>query len=327
MGLDLLGLKSLSSNLRRTIIHRIINIHQGFIGVRSKRDKKFIAYFQVVNTSNILHYQTLSAHIGATSAEWVVLIHGAGGSINTWKKQIDDLQMHFNLLLVDLPGHGMSALNSVKEKVYTFDYIGRKVWEVIDHLKLERVHLTSISIGTIVAQQMLIMRPNRVLSMVMGGAVTRLNIPVKLVASMGLFLSKFIGYPNFYRLMARMVLPKNNHKKSRDIFIRESRKLTDEEFKKWTAMYGDYLDKTLKTFQKYVAEIPLYLVMGEQDHFFLREARKFVAKKTNAKLEVIKQCGHVVSLERASEFNKASINFMLNVTRDTRAKLTKRFKN
>jgi len=262
----------------------------------------------------------------SNSAEWVVLIHGAGGSIHTWKKQIDDLQAHFNLLLVDLPGHGMSALKNIKEKVYTFDFIGRKVWEVIDHLKLERVHLTSISIGTIVAQQMLILQPQRVISMVMGGAITRLNIPVKLITSMGLFLSKFIGYPNFYRLMARLVLPKGNHKKSRDIFIRESKKLSDEEFAKWTAMYGDYLDKTLKVFQKYVAEIPLYLVMGEQDHFFLREARKFVAKKTNAQLEIIKQCGHVVSLERAKEFNKASIDFMLNVTEQTRSKLSNRFK-
>lgn len=278
-----------------------------------------------MNSGQILHYQTFSAINNATTADWVVLIHGAGGSINTWKKQVDDLQAHFNLLIVDLPGHGMSALKSIKEKVYTFDFIGRKVWEVIDHLKLERVHLTSISIGTIVAQQMLIMRPDRVISMVMGGAVTRLNIPVKLIASMGLFLSKFIGYPNFYRLMARMVLPKGNHKKSREIFIRESKKLTDEEFEKWTAMYGEYLDKTLKVFQKYVAEIPLYLVMGEQDHFFLREAKKFVAKKANAQLEVIKQCGHVVSLERAQEFNTASVAFMLNVTKETRSKLSNRF--
>ena len=39
------------------------------------------------------------------STEWVLLIHGLGGSINTWKYQIKDLK-DYNVLAVDLEGHG-----------------------------------------------------------------------------------------------------------------------------------------------------------------------------------------------------------------------------
>ena len=42
------------------------------------------------------------------SPEWVLLIHGLGGSINTWKYQIEDLK-GYNILAVDLEGHGGRA--------------------------------------------------------------------------------------------------------------------------------------------------------------------------------------------------------------------------
>ena len=41
--------------------------------------------------------------------EWVVFVHGLGGSTKTWKKQIDSFSETYNLLLLDLPGHGRNA--------------------------------------------------------------------------------------------------------------------------------------------------------------------------------------------------------------------------
>jgi pimeloyl-ACP methyl ester carboxylesterase len=42
-------------------------------------------------------------------AEWVVFVHGAGGSSSIWFKQIKDFSRYFNVLMVDLRGHGKSA--------------------------------------------------------------------------------------------------------------------------------------------------------------------------------------------------------------------------
>ena len=47
------------------------------------------------------------------SKEWVLLIHGLGGSINTWKYQLKDLS-EYNVLAVDLEGHGGSAFEKGK---------------------------------------------------------------------------------------------------------------------------------------------------------------------------------------------------------------------
>ena len=45
-------------------------------------------------------------YVKSKEASWVVFIHGAGGSISTWKRQIDFFKKEFNVLLLDLRDHG-----------------------------------------------------------------------------------------------------------------------------------------------------------------------------------------------------------------------------
>ncbi len=40
--------------------------------------------------------------------EWITFVHGAGGSSTIWFKQIKYFSKYYNLLLLDLRGHGKS---------------------------------------------------------------------------------------------------------------------------------------------------------------------------------------------------------------------------
>ena len=42
------------------------------------------------------------------NAEWITFVHGAGGSSTIWYKQIKYFSKKYNLLLLDLRGHGKS---------------------------------------------------------------------------------------------------------------------------------------------------------------------------------------------------------------------------
>ena len=53
----------------------------------------------------MLNYTSL---INSESHPWVTFIHGAGGSSTIWYKQLRDFKKHFNVLLIDLRGHGRS---------------------------------------------------------------------------------------------------------------------------------------------------------------------------------------------------------------------------
>ena len=84
-----------------------------------------------------------------SSTQWVTFVHGAGGSSSIWFKQIRDFQKHYNVLLLDLRGHGNSAQPTLKEafqKKYTFTALANDILEVLDHLKIERSHFVGISL-------------------------------------------------------------------------------------------------------------------------------------------------------------------------------------
>ena len=39
---------------------------------------------------------------------WMVLIHGFGGSRHMWKRQVEEFKHDYNLMILELPGHGDS---------------------------------------------------------------------------------------------------------------------------------------------------------------------------------------------------------------------------
>ena len=117
----------------------------------------------------MLHYKTI---VNNQFDRWVVMIHGAGGSIEVWYRQVADFARHFNILLVDLAGHGGSSDESFG-KNFSFLKAAEQVVEVLDHLKIEKSHFMGLSLGSIVVRVIAERNPRRVASMVLAGAVTR----------------------------------------------------------------------------------------------------------------------------------------------------------
>ena len=79
----------------------------------------------------------------------------------------------------------------------------------------------------------------------MGGAVLKLNIRSKILMGFGNFFKSVIPYIFLYKLFALIIMPKNNHKESRLLFVKEAKKLRQKEFIRWyklTAKSGTYDD-------------------------------------------------------------------------------------
>ena len=83
------------------------------------------------------------------SKDWVLLIHGLGGSINTWKYQIRDLQ-DFNVIAVDLEGHGGSSIRKTR---HLLSESAAEINKVLEQENIDRVHIISLSLGTLVAME------------------------------------------------------------------------------------------------------------------------------------------------------------------------------
>ena len=117
-----------------------------------------------------LLYHEVIAEAGV-EAPWLVFVHGAGGSIRTWKYQIDAFKPHYRLLLIDLRDHGYSKDILPEFPEYDFDIVAEDILAVIDHLGIGRAHFVSLSIGSVILQKLDIERPELIDRMVMAGAI------------------------------------------------------------------------------------------------------------------------------------------------------------
>ena len=67
----------------------------------------------------------------------VSFVHGAGGSIRTWKFQIDLLRRTF-ALLIDLRDHGASKDILPEFPAYDFDIVAKDILVLTDHPRHRR---------------------------------------------------------------------------------------------------------------------------------------------------------------------------------------------
>jgi pimeloyl-ACP methyl ester carboxylesterase len=257
---------------------------------------------------NLLNYY-LYPH--TTSKEWVTFVHGAGGSSSIWFKQVRDFKKHFNVLILDLRGHGNSKpkLKDTFKTKYTFDSITSDIVEVIDSLKIEKSHFIGISLGTILIRNLAEKRPELVKSMIMGGAIIKMNFRSQVLMKVGNIFKSVVPYMLLYKLFAFIIMPKKNHKKSRLLFVNEAKKLYQKEFLRWFKLTSE-INPLLRFFRTKDINIPTLYVMGAEDHLFLPSIRNIVSKHITSSLFVIDNCGHVVNVEQPEVFNNQTIGFI-----------------
>ena len=252
----------------------------------------------------MLHYTT---YHHKTSKDWVTFVHGAGGSSTIWFKQLRDFRKHFNILLLDLRGHGNSKPNfkDAFSDQYTFDSITEDIVEVMDHEKIAQSHFIGISLGTILIRNLAENHPSRVKSMIMGGAIMKLNFRSQVLMRLGVIFKSVVPYLWLYKFFAFIIMPNKNHRESRSLFVQNecSRRLK----------LASEITPLLRFFRTVDISVPTFYVMGEEDYLFLPTIQKIVKTHKEATLFVIEKCGHVVNVEQPNIFNQQVIGYLTNL--------------
>lgn len=89
----------------------------------------------------------------------LVLSNSIGTTMQMWSRQLPQLTEHFRVLRYDMRGHGRS---SVPAGAYSLDRLGRDVIELLDALRLDRVHFLGLSLGGYVGQWLGVHAPERI---------------------------------------------------------------------------------------------------------------------------------------------------------------------
>ena len=259
----------------------------------------------------MIHYKEYSNN--NLKRQWVTFVHGAGGSSAIWKKQIPYFSKVFNLLLVDLSGHGYSISNSSQKSnnKISFESILNDVLEVLDNLNIKKSHFIGISLGTVIINQLVLKEPNRILKMVLGGATLELNFMSRLMMYFAYATKSIVPYMWLYKLYALIIMPAKTHRESRKLFIKEAKRMNQNEVERWFKLTPKVLP-LLKFFKNIQTDIPTLYIMGNKDYMFLSSIKKIVKNQPNAILKIFKNCGHVVNIENPEKFNSTSLKFLKN---------------
>ncbi len=102
----------------------------------------------------------------------VVLIHGLAGDHTAWRAQVDLLRPRYRVIAFDNRGAGAST--QIDEPVSTQD-LAADTLQLMDRLQVERAHVVGRSMGGAVAQQMALLAPARVASLVLCASFARLD--------------------------------------------------------------------------------------------------------------------------------------------------------
>ena len=176
----------------------------------------------------------------------IVLVHGVGLNHTIWEPQIDAFDN--SVLAYDILGHGKTPLN--KDNI-SFDNFSSQLIDLIDELKMKKIHLIGFSIGSLIARN---------------------------------FASKFNDRLESLTLLCSIF---NRTEKQQQIvkdrfeLVKKSKSLSKQALKRWFT--DDYLKKNPNTYNK----ISSILEQNNMENF-LKVYELFINHKDNEKFENIK---------------------------------------
>ncbi|WP_424961394.1 alpha/beta fold hydrolase [Ekhidna sp.] len=256
----------------------------------------------------ILNYQT---HYINRHCEWIILLHGAGGSIQTWKHQINGLKDRYNLLALDLRDHGHSKNIAPSFDRYNFDIVVKDVQNVLNQVGIRKAHFVTLSFGSVLMQAIYERHPSMVQSMTLIGGIFNANWMIKAFVHSARLINAFLPYHMMYRIFSYLLMPKKNHQVARRVYQLQARKLSQKEYLKWLGLYSEFF-ALLRSFHQQALAIPTLILMGEEDYLFLPSARSFADNHHHSDLQIIPHAGHICNIEKPKKVNEAILDFLSN---------------
>ena len=143
--------------------------------------------------------------------------------------------------------------------------------------------------------------PDRVKSLILGGAIIRFDIRTKFLMLVARMTKKIVPYMLLYKIFAYILMPRKSHEESRLAFVNQAKLMSQKEFVKWfslTKLINPYLDRL----QISTTAIPTLFLMGEQDYLFTPPIKEVVRRNNDFEFIAIKDSGHVCNIDQPESF-------------------------
>lgn len=209
------------------------------------------------------------------SGETLVFIHGLSDNLLYWEFLASNLKDQYQILRIDLRGHGDSKLGSDE---ITLDTYVEDLKTLLDELKIKNVNLIGFSLGSIVALDFNMKYPKMVSSLVLMSSFYKVDSHLEGVfAQFKKALNS--GFNEFYDLILPMVLCPNvinDNKEELEMLKGIASKTAN------TKAYIKAVDVLLNAnFEHHLAQIkiPTLILAGKYDDITLADMQKELKSK------------------------------------------------
>jgi pimeloyl-ACP methyl ester carboxylesterase len=229
-------------------------------------------------------------------AQSLIFIHGSGSDHNVWSSQYSKLHKQFNILAINLPGHGRSS-GSGEDEVENYK---RWVKKLLDIVELNNPILVGHSLGAAITLNYALNHPQSINGIVpVGGGI---KMPVNAAILEGLKANP----QEFIELICKFSLAKENRARFFEP-LKESLSPANID-----VLYDDLVACNKLDLAGDIGKInlPALVICGAEDKMMpSSSSHQIAAGIPGAKLYLIEGAGHMVMLEKPAEFNEALSNF------------------
>lgn len=243
--------------------------------------------------------------------ETVILIHGIGQAMYTFRKNVRVLSEHCHVVALDLIGHGFSSKPEID---YTIDEFSKLIVDFMDAMEIEKASLLGFSTGAIIALDVAIKYPDYVkqLFLLSPGGVTR-SYP-SLLKNLSTPIISDIIFTFFNQSMIKNVLEQayyDSTNLTKDVIRHYHKVLSNKEnLDACILAYSNWDDENI-AYELSSVQAPAYIFWGEEDSWHPIEMLELYE---DALPEVysatIAHCGHLLHEECADEINKKLISIL-----------------
>ena len=240
--------------------------------------------------------------------EVILLLHGLGSSKADWDYQKEVFSKDFRVIAPDLRGHGNST-KPVSRKDYGISQCGEDMKLLLKALNIEKCSIIGFSMGGAIAFEMAVKFPSLFHKLVIVNTAPDFN-------NLGEFgeqmiqertnLLKSEGMEAMAKKVSEGMFPDPEQLELQQSFYNRASKNELEPYYNSfiTLMEWGLGDKIKKI------TTPSLVIASEYDYTPIDLKEKYVEKMKNAKLEIIKNSRHGVTMYQPIEFNKVILNFM-----------------
>jgi 2-succinyl-6-hydroxy-2,4-cyclohexadiene-1-carboxylate synthase len=244
----------------------------------------------------------------------IVLLHGFTGSHATWSNFVSKWKADFQLITIDLPGHGRTRIDTPR----TMETCCNDLRQLFDHLNLTAFHLVGYSMGGRTALSFAILYPHYISSLILESASPGLHAEddrrqrimndEKLAQKI-----ETEGVPAFVEFWGNIPLFATQRKLPNDLqqAIRQER-LSQSERGLATSLRG-MGSGSQPSWWRQLTEItiPVLLIVGEFDEKFVKINEQMKKSLPRADLVTVKNVGHAIHVEDPVKFGKLVRAFIL----------------